>query len=67
MTIKQLIVGTLVGVVAAGVMLHRLPKATTLAAKPQEKSAVKSSTRANRNSPHKHVSDDRLSSRKLYG
>jgi hypothetical protein len=67
MTIKQLIVGTLLGACAFSSMLHRLPKTPgPLALKPVARHAVKSASRVTHRPLRKHIVEARLSLNKVF-
>jgi len=67
MTIKQLIVGTLLGATAVAVVLHRLPKPLSTLAKLPAKQELKPASAAGRHAHRKHATDERLSSSKVFG
>ena len=69
MTIKQLLIGTLLGATAFSSMLHRLPKQPVHSAKQEVKVAVKATVKR---TPHlsrahrKHTTETRLSLNKVF-
>lgn len=65
MTVKQLIIGTLLGASAIGLMLHRLPKQAVKGIKLVEKQAAKQQSRAHR-PPRKQTTETRLSLNKIF-
>jgi hypothetical protein len=65
MTIKQIIVGTVLGATALGTMVHRIPKPAPQAVKISAKAPVKNTKLAK--AQKKHAAAERLSLTKVFG
>jgi hypothetical protein len=65
MTIKQLIIGGVIGASALGAMIHRIPKPDTQAIKLASKSSIKNAKLAK--ATRKRASAERLTITKVFG